>query len=350
MTEDAFHLGELADPRQFRAPLALDGTAPDRLNRWLRKLIEIRCAEEKIGDEFGKAVIKCPCHLAIGQEAPAIGVAEHIRAGDRVFGAHRSHAHFLALGGSLHQLLAEVLGKDTGCSRGMGGSMHLLDRAHGFFGSVPIVGATIPIATGAALAVKLDGGNGVAVSYLGDGATEEGVFHESLNFASVSKLPVIYVVENNLFSSHLHIGLRQPFDSVCRFAEANGVAWRRVDGNDLVALDRSVGAAIESARAGQGPQLIEAVTYRWRGHVGHREDIDVGVERKEGLGEWKRRDPIARLCAAMVAARTVEESGIQKLWDETRTAVEAAWLQALSDPYPPASALLGRVYWQPGTV
>ena len=244
MPADPFHLGALADPGQCHAALDLTDTNPAQLISWLSKLIEIRCAEEKIGDEFGKGVIKCPCHLVIGQEAPAVAVAAHIRKGDRVFGAHRSHAHFLALGGTLHHLLAEVLGKDTGCSKGMGGSMHLLDRANNFFGSVPIVGATIPIATGAALAAKMDGAGGVAVSYLGDGATEEGVFHESLNFASVSKLPVIYVVENNLFSSHLHISLRQPFDSICRYAAAHGVAWQRVDGNDTVAMARAAGSAI----------------------------------------------------------------------------------------------------------
>jgi TPP-dependent pyruvate/acetoin dehydrogenase alpha subunit len=345
MNSDAFHLGPLADPHQFRAPLELADTTREQLNRWLRKMIEIRCAEEKIGDEFGKGVIKCPCHLVIGQEAPAVGVAEHIRKGDRVFGAHRSHAHYLALGGSLKTLLAEVLGKETGCSRGMGGSMHLLDREHNFFGSVPIVGATVPIATGAALAAQLDGAGAVAVSYLGDGATEEGVFHESLNFASVFKLPVIYVVENNLFSSHLHISLRQPFDSVCRFAAAHGVDWQRVDGNDLVAMSRVASVAVAAARAGQGPQLIEAVTYRWRGHVGHREDNDVGVERKEGLIPWKLRDPIGRLASAMLASDAITVPAIDVLWSESRAAVEAAWTQASADPYPLANALLDRVYF-----
>lgn len=341
---DPFHLGRLADPTQCQEALVLGDTAPARLRSWLDKLIEIRCAEEKIGEEFGKAVIKCPCHLVIGQEAPAVGVAAHIRQGDRVFGAHRSHAHFLALGGTLHHLLAEVLGKVTGCSRGMGGSMHLLDRAHQFFGSVPIVGATIPIATGAALAAKMDRAGDVAVSYLGDGATEEGVFHESLNFASVFKLPAIYVVENNLFSSHLHISLRQPHDSVCRYALAHGVAWQRVDGNDTVAMARAAGQAIAAARAGGGPQLIEAVTYRWRGHVGHREDNDVGVARKEGLDEWKKRDPIARLARAMTAAGILTESELAASWATSRQAVEAAWRQATDDPYPPAAALLDWVY------
>lgn len=343
----AFALGSLANPNEFRAPIEIEGESAQQLWIWLRKLIEIRAAEEKIGDEFGKSVIKCPCHLVIGQEAPAIGVADHIRPHDRVFGAHRSHAHFLALGGSLHQLLAEVLGKNTGCSKGMGGSMHLLDREHNFFGSVPIVGATIPIATGAALAAQLDGKKAIAVSYLGDGATEEGVFHESLNFASVFKLPVIYVVENNLFSSHLHISLRQPFDSICRFAEAHGVAWQRVDGNDITAISRAAGSAIASAREGEGPQLIEAVTYRWRGHVGHREDNDVGVQRKEGLIPWKLRDPISRLTTAMITAGILTEGDLHGLWKEYRSAVNQAWQKAISDPYPDPAALLDRVYFQP---
>ncbi len=345
-TQTAFYLGALADPTQYRSPIEIGGVDAGRLRGWLRKLIEIRCAEEKIGDEFGKSVIRCPCHLVIGQEAPAVGVADHIEKGDRVFGAHRSHAHYLALGGSLHSLLAEVLGKETGCSKGMGGSMHLRDTAHNFFGSVPIVGATVPIATGAGLAAKLDGSGRVAVSYLGDGATEEGVFHESLNFASVFRLPVLYVVENNLFSSHLHINLRQPFDSVCRYAEAHGVTWQRIDGNDTAEVSRAAGLAIARAREGKGPQLIEAVTYRWRGHVGHREDNDVGVMRKEGLAEWKLRDPIARLATAMIAAGLATEATMAALWSECRAAVEAAWQQASADPYPAPAALLDRVYFQ----
>ena len=227
--------------------------------------------------------------------------------------------------------------------------MHLLDRAHQFYGSVPIVGATIPIATGAALAAKMDAKGGIAVSYLGDGATEEGVFHESLNFASVFKLPVIYVVENNLYSSHLHISLRQPYDSVCRYAVAHGVSWQRVDGNDVVALAKAAGEAVAAARAGGGPQLIEAVTYRWRGHVGHREDNDVGVERKAGHAEWKKRDPIARLSQAMISAKSLTTVQVEAAWAEARAAVEAAWTKAASDPYPTESALLDRVYSREGS-
>jgi len=344
--QDDKHLGPLADPEKFWEPLDLTGESASYLRKSLRTMILIRCAEEKIGEKFGESVIKCPCHLVIGQEVPAVGVASAIQAGDRVFGAHRSHAHFLALGGSVYRLLAEILGKDTGCSKGMGGSMHLLDREHSLYGTVPIVAATIPIATGAALAAKMDGKGAAAVSFLGDGATEEGVFHESLNFAAIHKLPIVYVVENNLFASHLHISLRQPFDSVCRFAEANGIPWQQVDGNDLVVMSRAARRAFATVRNGEGPQFIEAVTYRWRGHVGHREDNDVGVMRKEGLAAWKKRDPIDRLAHAMIAARATTETEMQGIWAEQRAAVEASWEHAFADPYPPARALLDRVYYQ----
>ena len=312
----------------------------------MRSLILIRSAEEKIGEEFGKAVIKCPCHLVIGQEAPAVGLADHIVKGDRVFGAHRSHAHYLALRGDLHQLMAEVLGKETGCSKGMGGSMHLYQPEVGFHGSVPIVGSTIPIAVGAALSIQMDKTKNVAVSFLGDGATEEGVFHESLNFAANFRLPVIFIVENNLFSSHLHIDLRQPYDSTCRFAEANGIPWQRVDGNDVAAVSRACLAATRQARLGKGPQFIEMVTYRWRGHVGHREDLDVGVKRKDDLNLWKKRDPIARLAKGMEKKKWLQPGEFERWKEKAEKEVFKAWNQAEKDPYPKPDALLGRVYFQ----
>jgi len=229
----------------------------------------------------------------------------------------------------------------------MGGSMHLLDIEHGLYGTVPIVGATIPIATGAALSAKMDRRAAVAVSFLGDGATEEGVFHESLNFAAIHSLPVVYIVENNLFASHLHISQRQPYDSICRFAEANGIPWQRVDGNNVVSVRRAAEIAFCAARAGNGPQLIEAVTYRWRGHVGHREDNDVGVMRKENLVPWKKRDPIDRLVISLEKSSAITESQIRCLWSEQRAAVDAAWEQAVDDPYPSENALLDRVYFVP---
>ncbi|MGH7498876.1 MAG: thiamine pyrophosphate-dependent dehydrogenase E1 component subunit alpha [Gemmatimonadales bacterium] len=340
-------LGPFADADQFHAPLALPDGDRGWLRSALRRMVLIRSAEELIGDMVSKGKIRCPCHLAVGQEAPAVGLAVHLRPTDRVFGAHRSHAHYLALGGTVHGLLAEVQGRDTGASRGMGGSMHLIDVAHGLYGTVPIVAATIPIAVGAGLAAKMDGAGDVAVSLFGDGATEEGVFHEAMNLAAVMRLPVLFLCENNLFSSHLHIDLRQPRDSVARYAEAHAVPWTRVDGNDVVQVAEVAGKAIAAMRAGGGPHFIEAVTYRWRGHVGPREDEDVGVERKDDLARWKLRDPIRRLAEALVVAGDLDQRALADDWRSCRAEVQAEWERASRDAYPPAEALLDYVYTAP---
>lgn len=336
-------LGPLADASALHGPIALP-TDVEPLVSAVEQMLTIRRAEERIADRFADGTIRCPCHLAIGQEAAAVGVAMQLRKTDRSFGAHRSHAHFLALGGSLHGLFAEVLGRDTGVSRGMGGSMHLLDVAHGFYGSVPIVGATIPIAVGAGLAAKMDGNGDVAVSFFGDGATEEGAFHESMNLARVLDAPVLFLCENNLFSSHLHIALRQPTNSVARYATAHGVPSVTVDGNDVAAVSAAVAHAMESMRSGGGPWLIECVTYRWRGHVGHREDEDVGVQRKDDLALWKGRDPIARLVAALKANGRFSDVECERVDARVMAAVEKAWTTAMSDPYPATEELLARVY------
>jgi pyruvate dehydrogenase E1 component alpha subunit len=337
-------LGPLADPDCYHGALDLPSEGSEWLADALGGMMLIRAAEEKIGDMVGEGRVRCPCHLAIGQEAPAVGVARHVRKGDRLFGAHRSHAHYLALGGALRALMAEVQGKATGASGGMGGSMHLVDVQSGLYGTVPIVGATIPLAVGAGLAAKLDGQGAVAVSFFGDGATEEGVFHESMNLAAAHRLPVLFACENNLFSSHLHINLRQPSDSVARYAEAHRIPWTVVDGNDVVAVAGVVERAMASIRNGEGPRFIEAVTYRWRGHVGPREDEDVGVKRKADLAEWKMRDPIRRLADALLDRGDLDEARLEAMWAAARTEVQAAWDTAVDDPFPPAEDLLGHVY------
>ena len=341
---DAARLGFLADPDRLHAPLDLPRGDRAWLHDPLRRMLLIRAAEEFIGEMVAEGRIRCPCHLAIGQEAAAVGVALQLRATDRIFGAHRSHAHYLALGGSLHGLMAEVQGKDTGASRGMGGSMHLIDRAHGLLGTVPIVGATIPIAVGAGLAALKDGRGDVAVCFFGDGATEEGGFHESMNLAAAMRIPVLFACENNFFSSHLHIGLRQPADGLSRYAEAHRVAWARVDGNDLVAVADAAAEAVSAMRSGGVPRFLELVTYRWRGHVGPREDEDVGVKRKDDLGRWKGRDPIRRLADALTAAGELDPRAWADTRRQVRAEVEAAWEQASRDSYPPAEALLDYVY------
>ncbi len=338
-------LGRLADPSAYVGAIDLDNQQTAWLTGALRMMLRIRLAEEAIAELALSGEALCPCHLGIGQEAVAVGLSSKLRPDDRVFGGHRSHSHYLALGGDPARMMAEILGKSTGASQGMGGSMHLYAPEVGFHGSVPIVGATIPIAAGAALAAKMDGGTDVAVAYFGDGACEEGVMHETLNMAAVMKLPCIFVVENNLFSSHLDIHLRQPANSVARFAHANEVQYRVVDGNDVVAVSTAAGELIEAARRGEGPGFIEAVTFRWRGHVGPNEDIDVGVQRApEVLAAWKQRDPIRRLWDALIGQRGMDPHALPQFEAEVRKEIEGAVDAARAAPYPPPSALLDLVY------
>lgn len=337
-------LGRLADPACFTGPLDIAGCDAVRLVEQLRVMLLIRLAEERIGDAVAAGQVHCPCHLGIGQEAVAVGISQHLRKTDRVFGTHRSHSHYLALGGEVEPLFAEVLGRVTGCSKGMGGSMHLYGAAVGFAGSVPIVAGTIPLAAGAALAAQMDGKGDIGVAYFGDGAAEEGAVHETLNLASVFKLPLLFVCENNLFSSHLHISLRQPRDAIARFADAHAVSYEIVDGNDVVAASRAAGRLVEQARKGEGPGFLETVTYRWRGHVGPREDVDVGVNRSGDLPLWKRRDPVRRLLEALEAAGAMT----RRQFDDMQAAVAAeigeAWRRAEAAPFPAPAALLDLVY------
>ena len=342
---DSLRLGPLADPTQFVGSLDIAGYAGDDLKRMLAGMLTIRFAEEAVADlvESGEAV--CPCHLGIGQEAIAVGVSSVLRHTDKIFGNHRSHSHYLALGGDLFAMYAEILGRKAGASQGMGGSMHLFAPDVGFCGSVPIVGATIPIAVGAALAAKMDGRGDVAVAYFGDGACEEGVLHESLNMAAIYKLPILFVCENNLYSSHLDIGLRQPTDSVARFAAAHCISHRVVEGNDLIAVAKAAGDLVKAGRESGSPGFLEAVTFRWRGHVGPKEDIDVGVRRKpEILAAWKHRDPVRRLREAMVKTGMLTDAQFEKTCAVIKSAIADAVERARKAPYPETAALLDLVY------
>lgn len=344
-TEFQSDLGGLADPSRYSNPVDIAGIEPDLLKSYLHSMWLIRYVEEQIGELVKEGVVRTPCHLGIGQEAVAVGVAANLHSTDRVFGNHRSHSQFLAMGGDVYSLIAEVMGKADGASKGMGGSMHLYGADIGFHGSVPLVGATIPIAVGAALAAKLGGGNEVAVAFFGDGACEEGVFHESLNLASNYELPILFVVENNLFASHLDINLRQPSDSVARFADAHRIRNTIVDGNDVIRVAATAEELIGCARAGAGPALLEAVTYRFRGHVGPNEDIDVGVHRKmKDVEAWKRRCPIKRLRVAMENEGIVANEQLNELSKTVKNKVMEAVARAQSASYPKENVLLDFVY------
>ncbi len=338
-------LGALADPHTPTEPLELRNLSAAQLTEDLRTMVRIRQAEAAVGEMVESGEAKCPCHLGIGQEGVAVGICGALTPEDRLYGGHRAHSQYIALGGDLTAMFAEILGKHTGASKGMGGSMHLYAPETGFHGSVPIVAGTVPVAVGAALAAKMDGSDSVAVPVFGDGACEEGGVHEALNMASIMKLPVIFVVENNLYSSHLDINLRQPFDSVARFAQAHGIETEVVDGNDVVATRLAMERLVTRARNGDGPGFLEAVTYRWRGHVGHREDIDVGVRRSsDEVAAWRARDPIRRLVDALISRKDMSAREFDTMTADVEGEVDYALTAARQAGYPPVKALLDMVY------
>ena len=346
MIGKTLQLGELADPAKFSEPLNLPvNTTKDEATNLLRSLLLVRIVEETIADFVKTKEVDCPCHLSIGQEAIAVGVAQFLNKTDRVFGTHRSHAHYLALGGDAYKLLAEVFGRQDGCAGGLGGSMHLIDQQNGFLGSVPIVAGTIPLAAGSALAAKLQKTNDIAVCFFGDGATEEGVFHETMNLAAIQKLPILFVCENNLYASHLDIKQRQPSDSIARYAQAHCIDFKVVDGNDVYTVINATKELVQNVRAGNGPAFLEAVTYRWLGHVGANEDIDVGVRRStEELSQWKKRDPIKRLFDGMLVKKFISEAGYQKLYDDLLNEVQTKLDLAKKTSYPTKDKLQCNVY------
>ena len=345
MIFDYSSLGQLALASSHQDPLQLGSASPEKLQIYLSKMMLIRSVERRLAEARRDGLVGGPVHLGVGQEAVAVGMSSVLRSSDRVFGAHRSHSHLLALGSDVRKLFAEVLARQTGHSRGMGGSMHLCDLSVGFYGSVPIVAGTVSLAVGAAMAARLQESGDVAVAYLGDGAVEEGVVHESLNLARVQKDPVIFVVENNLFASHMHISLRQPSDCTARFAVAHDIPSRVIDGNDVLAVARAAEDLVSAARRGEGPGFLEAVTYRWYGHVDWREDIDVGVNRSQhDVDDWRAKDPVRRLVGAMQAKgfwSVTQQAELQQSIDEH---IESGWQSALGDPPPPKESLLGHVY------
>lgn len=338
-------LDKLSDPHFFHDPIKIRNKDTELLIAQLSSMLLIRKTEQHLADMRRDGFIGGPVHLGVGQEAIAVGVSESLRKTDRVFGAHRSHSHLLALGSSVHGLFAEVLGKETGHSHGMGGSMHLHDQANGFYGSVPIVAGTVSLAVGAAMAATLQGVDDVSVAYFGDGACEEGVVHESLNLARIQNAPVLFVVENNLFASHMHVSLRQPNDMMSRFAVANDITHKLVEGNDVLAITDAAEELINNSRNGNGPGFLEVVTYRWYGHVDWRDDIDVGVHRSvEEVENWRARDPIQRLSSAMINAGLWSEEKNIELNQKIAKQIQADWDRAMNDPYPEPDATLSRVY------
>lgn len=274
---------------------------PDRalLERLYRRMLVLRLGEEKVAALYPEQEMRSPVHLYIGQEAVAAGVCDHLTPRDYVFGSHRSHGCYLAQGGSLKGMFAELYGKRTGCAAGRGGSMHMIDEAVGFMGTSALVAGAVPLAVGAGWAAALRKTDAVGVAFLGDAAVEEGVFTESLNFAALHRVPAILVCENNLYATATPLDVRQPPTEIFRRGEPFDIPGLRADGNDILAVHRAAEEAVERARSGGGPTLLEFMTYRWKGHVGPDGDAKLGYRSQEEIDAWTARCPLKLLEPAL---------------------------------------------------
>ena len=265
-----------------------------------RRMLVLRRAEEKVAELYPQQQMKSPVHLYIGQEAVAAGVCANLTKRDYVFGSHRSHGCYLAQGGSVKAMFAELYGKRAGCAGGRGGSMHMIDESVGFMGTSALVAGSIPLAVGAGWAAKLRKTDAVGVAFLGEAAVEEGAFTESLNFAALHQVPVLFIVENNLYATSTPLAPRQPAGSeIFRRGEPYGIPGVRVDGNDVLAVHEAASKAVARARQGGGPTLLEGMTYRWKGHVGPDGDAHLGYRSQAEIDSWIARCPIKALEAKM---------------------------------------------------
>lgn len=271
----------------------------NRIETLYRAMLRIRRVEEAIAERYAAQEMRCPVHLSIGQEAVAAGVCSALTRQDGVFSSHRAHAHYLAKGGNLIAMLAEIYGKAEGCCKGVGGSMHMIDLAAGFMGAVPIVGATVPLAVGAAWAARLRGEDKVIAVFFGDGTFEEGVVYESINFAVLHQLPVLFVCENNLYACYTRLSTRQADRSIHGVAAACGCRTITVDGNDVLAVFDVANRAVADLRAGSHPIFLECSTYRWREHCGPNIDDDLGYRPEAEVSEWKSACPVNRLATML---------------------------------------------------
>lgn len=310
------------------------------------KMIRIRLVEEAVADCYKKKEISMYIHLYVGQEAIASAICTNLNKDDFVYSNHRSHGHYIAQGGNLKAFFAELFGRQTGCSSGKGGSMHLIDLGVGYMGSSSIVGGNIPIAVGTGLALKLKHSKNIAVSFFGDGACDEGVLYESLNFAALKKLPVFFVCENNFYAICSHQSKRQALDNIYKKARVFGVPAERVDGNDGMKLYLKVKNIVRGIREGNGPYFLECRTYRWMGHAGPSSDDSLAYRSKADIEYWKKRCPIRRLEDYLFKKKILTESQragfIQKINKQIQEALEFA----RKSPFPGISQLNKDIFSQ----
>jgi len=313
---------------------------PGLLVRMLRMMQVIRCFEDRVFDLFAKGMISGSTHLCQGQEAVAVGACFALRADDLMVCTYRGHGACLAKGMGLRAALAEILGRSTGCCGGKGGSMHLADVSVGAMGSFAIVGAGIPVAAGLAWASRQRGADQVTLAFFGDGATNIGAFHEGLNLASIWRLPVVFVCENNLYGEYSPLAATTPVRDLAVRARSYAMPAAIVDGNDVEEVHRAVGEAVERARRGQGPTLVECKTYR---HKGHSRSDPARYRPAGELERWLARDPILVLGRRLLGAGVLGQGDLDRIEAEARAEVAEAERQALADPLPEAARLVADV-------
>jgi TPP-dependent pyruvate/acetoin dehydrogenase alpha subunit len=309
-----------------------------------RTMLRIRFIEEALAERYAEQEMRCPMHLCIGQEAIAAGICAVLSNNDVVFSNHRAHGHYLAKGGSLNAMVAELYGRATGCCGGRGGSMHLIDLDVGFMGATPIVGGTVPLAVGAAWAASLKGEKHVSVVFFGDGCFEEGVVHESLNFAALHKLPIIFVCENNNFSVYTRLEERQPDRSIYRLAEAHGLEAYVGDGNDVEDVLSIAEAAVDKARRGMGPQFIELNTYRWREHCGPDFDDALNYRSKIEIESGLKDCPIDKLAEKLNQTNSLNQLDMERYAAEIQVEIAQAFKFAFSSEKASSTNAQEKVY------
>ncbi len=300
-------------------------------------MVRIRQCEEGFVDPILSGEIRCPVHLCTGQEAVAAGICAALKPDDYIFGNHRSHGHYLAKGGRMSELVAEVFCRESGCSRGRGGSMHIIDPAIGMMGSAPIVGGTISLAVGAALASHIRKDGRIAVSFFGDGASGEGVLCESLNFAALKNLPVLFVCENNLYSTHLPIDEIRVSRKIYELGIPFGEQSHRVDGNNVLAVYRAARNAADLCRKGKGPVFLECLTYRMHGHVGPDDNIQgthTDIRPPKEIEKWRKKDPIKRLERHILKNRIASRKELREIHEKAEKEVLAAFEFARGSDFP----------------
>ncbi len=308
---------------------------------YLETMLKIRCFEEKIFELLGRDLIKGASHVYAGEEAVAVGACAAIKEDDYIASTHRGHGHCLAKGGKLPEMMAELCGRATGYCKGRGGSMHIADVKSGNLGATGIVGSNIPVATGAGLSVKLRGTEQVVLCFFGDGASNTGVFHESLNMAGSWTLPVIYICENNLYGMSSAVKRVCSVEDIAVRGKAYNMPSEVVDGMDILKVKEAVGRAVLRAREGKGPTLIECKTYRYYGHS--RSDPKV-YRTKEEEAEWKKKDPIETFKKKIFEEGAMTEEEIKNLEEEVKRQVDSAAEYALNSPFPSPDTLTDDVY------